>query len=525
MPVPPTAAVGTADALERRLRSVYAKPFSDESAAEGRAEQMAAIDDHFTPAGGTSTAITLAQSRDWTTNGRPVPAAAVEALLNAVTARLTGDQGALELLIRNPVAALRINHPHPSSSTAAPPYTWWPPAALLLAACLRAVDRIITSGGAAGPALSVEEAERLRPLAVTNAFLVLSEPFRHPPESTAWWPHYHDPQQASSGPIGALFGETLLGENTWHIYIRETRKARADLLDALDGYQDRPEMAELGPHHIESLLALAAWRDDHDPGRPLVVPDATGGLNASPTVSDRQAVEHLAERHWLPRFAWWPVACGAFAGHLNGGNGRTAVTRGAAVLAVVLFAVQFFLYFTGRAVGAGCAGLAAYLAVGVSALSGGPLARYTWMLRLPAAAGVGALVLITLTASWWKNPTTGWVWAYLVLGAAAMAYLIIECLGHGVSPGRVYRAAGVWVAALIYSASITSIILVFVAPAFADSGAALQTLLDTPELVPRLQVWGTATAWCLAVGILSQIIWDDQAITAPLAHVTWRKGK
>jgi hypothetical protein len=33
-----------------------------------------------------------------------------------------------------------------------------------------------------------------------------------------------------------------------------------------------------------------------------------------------------------------------------------------------------------------------------------------------------------------------------------------------------------------------------------------------------------ATAWCLAVGVFSQILWDDRPITAPLAHLSWRSG-
>jgi hypothetical protein len=31
-----------------------------------------------------------------------------------------------------------------------------------------------------------------------------------------------------------------------------------------------------------------------------------------------------------------------------------------------------------------------------------------------------------------------------------------------------------------------------------------------------------AAAWCLAVGVFSQILWDDRPITAPLAHLSWR---
>lgn len=33
-----------------------------------------------------------------------------------------------------------------------------------------------------------------------------------------------------------------------------------------------------------------------------------------------------------------------------------------------------------------------------------------------------------------------------------------------------------------------------------------------------------AVTWCLAVGVFSQILWDDRPITAPLAHMSWRRS-
>jgi hypothetical protein len=37
-----------------------------------------------------------------------------------------------------------------------------------------------------------------------------------------------------------------------------------------------------------------------------------------------------------------------------------------------------------------------------------------------------------------------------------------------------------------------------------------------------LLVLALASAWCLAVGVFAQILWDDRPITAPLAHLRWR---
>ena len=40
--------------------------------------------------------------------------------------------------------------------------------------------------------------------------------------------------------------------------------------------------------------------------------------------------------------------------------------------------------------------------------------------------------------------------------------------------------------------------------------------------VVALTVLALAAALCMAVGVFSQILWDDRPITAPLAHLSWR---
>ena len=64
--------------------------------------------------------------------------------------------------------------------------------------------------------------------------------------------------------------------------------------------------------------------------------------------------------------------------------------------------------------------------------------------------------------------------------------------------------------------------LVAVAPAFVASGQSLAHLWHRPGYGHAGMVLLLATAWCLAVGVFSQILWDDRPITSPLAHMAWR---
>ena len=58
-------------------------------------------------------------------------------------------------------------------------------------------------------------------------------------------------------------------------------------------------------------------------------------------------------------------------------------------------------------------------------------------------------------------------------------------------------------------------------------GSGLDCAIVRPGVLVRV---GTMTSsgrylalgGCLAVGVFSQILWDDRPITAPLAHLSWR---
>jgi hypothetical protein len=43
--------------------------------------------------------------------------------------------------------------------------------------------------------------------------------------------------------------------------------------------------------------------------------------------------------------------------------------------------------------------------------------------------------------------------------------------------------------------------------------------------LPGWLVICVAASWSFAAGVFLQILWDDQPVTAPLSHVTWRRRR
>jgi hypothetical protein len=67
--------------------------------------------------------------------------------------------------------------------------------------------------------------------------------------------------------------------------------------------------------------------------------------------------------------------------------------------------------------------------------------------------------------------------------------------------------------------------LVAVAPAFASPAGRLGGIWRQPGYGRAGLLLALAAAWCLAVGVFSQILWEDRPITAALAHLSWRRGR
>ena len=368
---------------------------------------------------------------------------------------------------------------------------------------------------------AADDAALLRPLAARLRFLVLSEPSRWRGETAgSWWAQVPDRIPGGNRVLSRAFGLS-----SWHLLIANSQRARREWLGFLDAYQAHPLLAQAKPGQLEQELhVLVLRRSDPRPFRHLAAPL---GLSVRPladpaplTAEDDTVIADVTERHLLPRFAVSAVAClalyddsprahwaAALAALAVVMAGLTAVGCAAALLvrpAAVAAAVCYLLI---------CAGVL-FLPVGWGSM---------WLLRMPAASAVGLLALVSLLpAAWIHTPLHGWL-AAAALTAVSFGYLLIEVRNHGVARGSaVPRALAVAVIGAVHALMVSLIGLVAVAPAFVANGASLGKLWAKPAYEHAGMVLVLAAAWCLTVGVFSQILWDDRPITAPLAHLSWR---
>jgi hypothetical protein len=247
----------------------------------------------------------------------------------------------------------------------------------------------------------------------------------------------------------------------------------------------------------------------------------------------RAVVADLAEVHWLPRgsilqatatFGWrplqrfpalaaFPLSCVAVLALVLTGHGDLA--RWAAL--VVL----------------GAAGLTvALLPARVDTIA---------LLRIPAAAGAGQALLLSLTPRWWLSPN-GWLIGAAMLAAVSL-YVHIEARLHGVER---WFAAGRAVLITLFGALCSFVLSVvflgFVVPAMGEDGGCLAgwwnagplepfSLNDTchhdhgqPAAAWPFGILVLMTGWSLAVGTAAQILWDDRPLTAPLGRLRRVRG-
>jgi hypothetical protein len=382
----------------------------------------------------------------------------------------------------------------------------------------------------------------LRPLAARLRFLVLSEPMRargrrqvpgRPRDARAWWDSAAD--QMIGGGNGVL--PRVLGQRPWEDLVDRCRAARAEWQDCLDSHQSHRLLRAARPGDIERELRLVLFQGEgwsHPlalSGKPLAEPAAL-------TFEDQEAIGDLVKDHLLPRFAIgtvlrlvldddrrpWRLTRWALA----------AVVTAAAVAAVALagrLELHQALLATAACYFLICAGI-------LLPIEGWGL---IWLLRMPAASAVGVIALVSFmpggwldsfTPGGWRNGSpTGWDgargWlAVAVLGAASLGYLVIEARNHGVQPRQaITRAFGVTVIGAAHALMVALVGLVVIAPAFTQAGDRQHNMWAHLAHHQAVTLLSLATAWCLAFGVFSQILWDDQPITAPLAHLNWRRAK
>lgn len=371
------------------------------------------------------------------------------------------------------------------------------------------------TGALVGPGFAPGDSELLYPLAARLRFHVLSEPMRYRAAQTNPWLTAGDEQGV--GPHGRT--GRVFGSQSWNLLVARGRHARQTWLSCLNSYQSHPLLATARPGEFETELSWLVFRRRHG-GAPLGLSGKSLSDPAPLTAEDQALIENAADRHLLPRFRLLGVA--ALALHADGSFARLARVL-VAIGAMLMFGTAIWLAAQLQIHSATWAAAVGYLLIGAGSLAFGPLWTMPWLLRLPAACALGLAVLITLPSDWWQTPRVGFA-AATVLACASFGYLVIEARNHGVAlPAALWRAAGVVVTGAVHGLLVSIIGLVAVAPAFVDKGDELAAVWQSPMSYGQAgMILVLSTCWCLAVGVFSQILWDDRPVTARLAHLHWR---
>jgi hypothetical protein len=451
----------------------------------------------------------------------------IEARLEGLSRALAADRLAVLSLLLNPAAVLDALPTWLTGPVAGDDLDAWLGLCWLAEAVWRVVHDELP-----GPDFARGDHALLTPLAARLRFIVLTEPLRHRGDPAGLWipdaaaAHQHGPHGICSRVFGA---------DSWNTFIGRCREARRAWRDHLQTYQSHPYLASAKPGLIDDDLALLAFGwptaarrwGARRLGSPLALSVRPLKGPAPLTAEDSASLDDVTDRHFLPRFELGPVI--ALAAHDDNRAVRSArrVTAGL-VVAAALAAVVATAFLHVR----GAAELAAvgYGVVGAGTVAFGTRWAAPWLLRLPAASAVGLLALISFFPQTWQTelttPRRTW-WAVIILVLLAAGYLVVETRNHGASAVQAVRRSGVvLVIGTVHAALVTLIGLVVVAPAFLDGGNALGRLWLHPGGIEHGgKVLALGTAWCLATGVLSQILWDDRPVTAPLAHLTWRSSE
>jgi hypothetical protein len=463
----------------------------------------------------------------WGSGGEP------GATISALTERMRNEPPFLTAVLFSPPLVLNRLLESQGSSPVRQVNSWtgmcWTAEA---AWCAVADDLPAAAGYAAG------QAELLKPLAARLRFLVLSEPSRWRADEDGWWAQVPDRIPGGNRVLNRAFGL-----RSWHVLVSRAVEARRGWQGFLDGYEVHPLLSQVRPDQLELELRSLLFRHTHPgPGGWLTQPlglSVNAIADPAPlTAEDRAIVTEAVDQHLLPRFAWSAVIRLAFIDGSHRGKlalrltavalRLTAVALSRTAVALAGLAAAAGLAALGLAVGlrihqATIAAVACYFLIVVGVLAFGSNWAAIWLLRMPAAAAVGIIALVTFLPGGWlaKPPDAGL--AILALAGVSFGYLAVEVRNHGVAPwASLRRALMVWAVGTVHALMVSLIGLVVVAPAFVAHGRALAALWDQPGYRVSGVVLALATAWCLAVGVFSQILWDDRPITARLAHLSWR---
>jgi len=321
--------------------------------------------------------------------------------------------------------------------------------------------------------------------------------------------------------------------------LERARAAREDWLAYLRGWEDDPWLATQHATNAAEFEADLLWLTENWPTDPHLAHGRLALVPRHATSADRaedhqRAAADIVETQWLPRSSLLGAAR-AFAPGARPARWLPWLLPLPPAVVAALFSVGVVLPALWLAVGV----LAAVMVVAVLAARRSSLL----LLRIPAAAGVGTVALLSFTTRWWLAADAWHVGAGL-LGVSGL-YLLLEARLHGATLGRAAgRAAVLLTIATLYAFVLNLTVLGMVAPSIADSGQCLAgwwhhppwqplPLSDDPLCVqavtPRVAapsglVLVTMTGWSLAIGLAAQILWDDRPVTAPLGRLRRVRG-
>lgn len=296
--------------------------------------------------------------------------------------------------------------------------------------------------------------------------------------------------------------------------IERARQAREEWLAVLDTIDDYPNLraridVEREAVYIASI-ELANDRSGADPARVHLA-------------------EHIVTRLLLPRFAW--VSALRVLTKVRGRGILVHLASAGSLFfaAGVLFVLAALDVWSWGYNAAATGALIGYCAVAIAAAAR-PYLGWLWLLRQPAGASVGLLALIALPSLWATAETGSATLAGGLMALVGVGYLAVEAGNHG-ARRVVLRAIGSGLFGLVQSAMVSLIGLRYLFPVFVFSSTGESAPLScwwagcTGDVLPPWLLLFTATTWSFVVGVFLQITWNDQPITAPLAHVSWRRGR
>ncbi len=315
------------------------------------------------------------------------------------------------------------------------------------------------------------------------------------------------------------------------------RQARGDWLATLGQIDDYPQLkqdiAVEDEARVIAVLPITRQR--------LAAANPELNLEVSPpgaAAADRAGAEvtgYVISRLLLPLFALgqvWRIVYG------SAGWGPR-LTGGAAIAvcltAMALLTAGFIRPASGLLTWAALAAIAWYVIIAVGGAAD-PATAWPWLLRQPASAAVGLLALVFAPPDWWHDSGRAWhvaLWAVLLLAGTGLGYLYFEAGGQDVrGPRRAWRPPLVAAFGYLHAVMVSVIGLRFLLPEFAPRPLSAPRQLSCwwqapgcgPDALPGWLIVLAAASWSFAAAVFLQIIWDDQPVTAPIAHVSWHRG-